>query len=105
MDVDFNLSSGACAQIIKAPADDTAAQNLQPTVQFLSIKKVTNTSTNGANLDRYRLIVSDGTHFIQAMLATQLNHLVENDTIKKLCVAVLEKYTSNVVQNKRCAPF
>lgn len=101
MDVDFNLSSGACAQIIKAPADDTATQNLQPTVQFLSIKKVTNTGTSGASLDRYRLIVSDGTHFIQAMLATQLNYLVENDTIKKLCVAVLEKYTSNIVQNKR----
>lgn len=103
MDVDFKLSSGACVQIIKAPIDDTSAWSLQPTVQLLSIKKVTNVGT-GQSPDRYRLIVSDGTHFIQAMLATQLNHLVDNETIKKLCVVVLEKYASNVVQNKRCAP-
>ena len=102
MDVDYHLSTGACAQITQASADDQAAWSMQPTVQFLSIKKLQNTSTTSP--DRYRLIISDGVHFVQAMLATQLNELVENDTIKKHTVAVLEKYTSNVVQNKRSVP-
>ena len=99
MDVDYHLSTGACAQITQASTDDLEAWSMQPTVQFLSIKKLVNTSAT--NPDRYRLIISDGVHFVQAMLATQLNELVENDTIKKHTVAVLEKYTSNVVQNKR----
>ncbi|GJJ12350.1 hypothetical protein Clacol_006591 [Clathrus columnatus] len=100
MDEDLTLSSGACLRIMKAPIDDSSTWKLQPNVQFLSIKQVTNPAGQGGP-DRYRLIISDGTHFIQAMLATQLNHLVENGTIKKLCVAVLEKYTANIVQNKR----
>ncbi|KAF8517579.1 hypothetical protein BU17DRAFT_76387 [Hysterangium stoloniferum] len=100
MDVDFDLSSGACAQITRAPLDDAHAWSMQPTVQFLSIKKLPN-SKSEANPDRYRLIISDGVHFVQAMLSTQLNDLVENETVKKHSVAILEKYTSNVVQNKR----
>ncbi|KAH9180401.1 replication factor-a protein [Lactarius sanguifluus] len=54
----------------------------KPTLQFLSIKKVvasaaTNSPSNqGAPTnDRYRIIISDGVHFLQAMLATQLNYL------------------------------
>lgn len=99
MDVDYHLSTGACAQITRASLDDAEAWDMQPTVQFLSIKKLNNQSA--MNPDRYRLIVSDGVHFVQAMLATQLNELVENETIKKHTVAVLEKYSSNIVQNKR----
>ncbi|KAF8582281.1 replication factor-a protein [Ramaria rubella] len=100
MDVDYHLSAGACAQITQAPLEDADSWNLHPTVQFLSIKKLPNTKTE-ASPDRYRLIISDGVHFVQAMLATQLNEMVEKDTIKKHSVVVLEKYTSNVVQNKR----
>lgn len=99
MDVDYHLSAGACARITQASPDDQEAWGMQPTVQFLSIKKLPNSSP--MNPDRYRLIISDGVHFVQAMLATQLNEMVENNTIKKHSVVVLERYTSNVVQNKR----
>jgi len=99
MDVDYELSSGACARITQAAIDDTEANNMQPTVQFLSIKKLPSSKTD--TTDRFRLIISDGKHFIQAMLATQLNDLVANDTLKKHTVVILEKYTSKIVQNKR----
>ena len=98
MDVDYHLSTGACAKITQALSSDVEAWNLAPTVQFLSIKKLPG---SGGNLDRYRLIISDGAHFVQAMLATQLNDAVEKGTIKKHSVVVLEKYTTNVIQNKR----
>jgi replication factor A1 len=104
MDVDYHLSAGACAQITQAPLEDEEAWNMQPTVQFLSIKKLPNPKPEETP-DRYRLIISDGVHFVQAMLATQLNELVDNNTVTKHSVVTLEKYTSNVVQNKRYALY
>src|SRR6266481_1267672 len=104
MDVDYHLSAGACAQITQARLEDEVAWNMQPTVQFLSIKKLLNSKPGDTSApDRYRLIISDGVHFVQAMLATQLNELVENNKVTKHSVVTLEKYTSNVVQNKRYA--
>ena len=54
-------------------------------------------------MDRYRVIISDGVHFIQAMLATQLNDLVRTNAIGKHTVVVVEKATCNYVQAKRYA--
>jgi len=74
--------------------------NVDPILQVLSAKKV-----NAANQaqDRYRLILSDGDHFAQAMLTTSLNHLVAGDTptIGKNAVVKLQTYAVNVVQNRR----
>lgn len=99
MDVDFNLSKGACAMITSASMEEIDALQLHPTVQFLSIKKLPQPKPDTP--DRYRIIISDGECFVQAMLATTLNDMVDNGTIKKHTVAVLEKHTTNVVQNKR----
>ena len=77
----------------------------KPTVQFLSFKKVPPTTGAAANVDRYRIIVSAGEHFLQAMLATQLNHLIEEGQIKKHSIAVVEKFSCNLVQGKRCVQF
>ncbi|PCH37707.1 replication factor-a protein, partial [Wolfiporia cocos MD-104 SS10] len=68
----------------------------RPTVQFLSFKKV-----GSANLDRYRVIVSDGEHFLQAMLATQLNSFIDGGHITKNSIAIIDKFTCNLVQDKR----
>jgi len=45
--------------------------------------------------------MSDGVHYMQAMLATQLNGMVQDNTIQKGTVALLEKLTCNYVQEKR----
>jgi len=65
-------------------------------IQFLSVKKVA-----GGPVDRYRLIISDGANFIQAMLATQCNSMVEEGSITKLTVAAIERASCSLVQNKR----
>ena len=100
---DFQLSSGSCKRLQTAPQADDAVYDAPHTIQFLSIKKVNSTGANGGPLERYRIIVSDGTHFIQAMLATQLNPLVNDQTIARNTVAVIEKSTCNTVQGKKCA--
>lgn len=42
-------------------------------IQVLDVKPI---GGGGGGADRYRLVISDGQCFIQAMLATHLNHLV-----------------------------
>jgi replication factor A1 len=93
------LSAGSCLRLSAAAPDDESVFGVEHTVQFLSIKKVN--APNPGGTDRHRIIISDGLHFIQAMLATQLNELVNNNTIGKHTIATIEKLTCNYVQEKR----
>ena len=81
------------------PATDPVFAS-QPILQFLIVKKLNSHATN-SSLDRYRVIASDGEHFMQAMLATQLNYMAQNESIGKFTVARLDKFTCNNLQNHR----
>ena len=48
-----------------------------------------------------RVILSDGEFFCQAMLATQLNHLVEDQSVDKHVVVRLSQFVANSVQGRR----
>lgn len=95
----FQLTSGSCVQL-QLSSYDEESYTKEHVIQFLSVKRV-----GLGNSDRYRLIISDGTHFIQAMLATQYNALVESEEIKRFSVAVIERATCNTVQGKRYVVF
>ncbi|KAJ2934896.1 hypothetical protein H1R20_g2147, partial [Candolleomyces eurysporus] len=97
----FQLTAGSCEKLQGASQGDSSVLESSHTIQFLSIKKVNNPSNNAPSVDRYRIIISDGIHFIQAMLATQLNQMVNDGQITRHTVAVLEKATCNTVQNKK----
>lgn len=104
MEVDYQLSAGICKRLQEAAPGDEHLYDTQHTVQFLSIKPVQGPSKDGNSpAERNRVIMSDGTYFTQAMLATQLNHLVKDGSLKKHSVVVLDKLTCNFVQEKRCA--
>lgn len=75
-----------------------ASEGFQPVFQVLHVKKVSGT---GPQTDRYRLILSDGSHFIQAMLATQHNHLLESSTVQKNTLIKLTSFALNMVQDRR----
>ncbi|KAJ9093583.1 hypothetical protein QFC19_008312 [Naganishia cerealis] len=45
--------------------------------------------------------MSDGQHYLQAMLGTQLNNLVESNTLTKNGLITLTSYATNVVQGRR----
>lgn len=95
------LTAGICSRLNDLSNIDEDILNSKPTIQFLSFKKVPPTTGVAANVDRYRIIISDGEHFLQAMLATQLNHLIEKEEIKKHSIVVIEKFSCNLVQDKR----
>lgn len=109
------LSAGAVRDLHSQPQDEQTALATEPTLQVLSVKKV----SSAAGTDRYRcalpslcqptatdgdrLIMSDGVHFMQAMLATQLNHMITSDppALEKNTIVRLIQYACNIVQNRR----
>jgi replication factor A1 len=95
------LSSGICRRLNEAPQEEIEHLASGHTVQLLSVKKVSQTTTSGVSTDRYRIIISDGIHFVQAMLATQLNDLVTAGEINKNSVVVIDRLACNFVQEKR----
>ncbi|XP_064612626.1 replication protein A 70 kDa DNA-binding subunit-like [Liolophura sinensis] len=70
----------------------------KPVLQLLSSKKI----TGSGNADRYRLLLSDGKHsYSHAMLATQMNSMVESGEMDSLAVLRIDKYMANVIQPDR----
>lgn len=96
------LSAGSCVKLLSARSDDASVFESQHTVQILSFKKVSN-ATSVATPERYRIIMSDGVNYMQAMLATQLNNLITDNIVGKNSIAVIDKLTCNYVQEKRYA--
>jgi replication factor A1 len=83
--------------IISTIFHDSTHEEFSFPLQVLNIKKVV--STGGS--DRYRLIVSDGIHYMQSMLATQLNDLIVDDKLQRNGYIQVDKYVVNNVQGKR----
>jgi replication factor A1 len=101
--MEVQLTPGMCTRLHEASPDDAELWESKPTLQFLSVKKLGQSGPERA--DRYRIIISDGTHFLQAMLATQLNELVQNDVITKNSIVTVDKMICNVVSGKQCVPY
>ncbi|KDQ14551.1 hypothetical protein BOTBODRAFT_32688 [Botryobasidium botryosum FD-172 SS1] len=92
----FQLTGGACSVLMNGTPPD----NFAPTMQVLSLKQL---QASGAASDRYRIIISDGGNYMQAMLAVQLNDLVHSGSLAKHSVITLDKFACNDVQDKRIA--
>lgn len=58
-------------------------------VQILSIKPILY-QIRYPFLERYRVILSDGDNFIQAILGITLNNMAADRTLRKFCVVALE---------------
>ncbi|GAA5900278.1 replication factor A subunit protein RFA1 [Sporobolomyces salmoneus] len=91
------LTSGAIRNMYDS-TDDLAG--IEPVLQVLSCKKV---GSAGTSNERYRLVLSDGEYFAQAMLATNQNHLVSqaDQPIGKHTLIKLLTYAVNDVQGRR----
>ncbi|KAG8717089.1 Replication factor A protein 1 [Ceratobasidium sp. 394] len=90
------LTSGALTYLMSKDFSD-AIGDFQPTLQLLSIKKV----SSGGNSDRYRLVYSDGQYHCQSMLATKLNEYFVSQNFTAKCIFKLTRCAINLVQNKR----
>jgi len=65
-----------------------------PTVQVIHLKKIDN---KGGGDERWKVILSDGTHFLSGMCATQLNSLVHNGTISQHCILQVNEFIVNTM--------
>jgi hypothetical protein len=72
----------------------TGAVNFPITLQVVDVKQIGAQGAAAGQGERFRLIVSDGENYQQAMLATQLNDLVNSGEIINF----------TVVQVQECAP-
>lgn len=96
MTPESQLSRGAISTIYTT--NDTSAR---PVVQICELKKISQPNANPDAPPRFRLAISDGEHFQQAMLATQLNALINQGEIKLFSLVRLNDYICNKLQNKR----
>uniref|UniRef100_A0A2P2QMJ4 Replication protein A subunit n=1 Tax=Rhizophora mucronata TaxID=61149 RepID=A0A2P2QMJ4_RHIMU len=91
----MDLTEGAIAKITSGGA--TAAV-LKPTLQVTELKQV-QTKQPQQN-DRFRLVLSDGSLLQQAMLGTQINHLVKDGNLRPGSIVQLIQYTCTTVQGR-----
>ncbi|KNC54564.1 replication protein A DNA-binding subunit [Thecamonas trahens ATCC 50062] len=89
----MSLTEGA----IKAMYEGQDVSN--PVVQIIDIKKIA--AQQADNPDRYRLVISDGKHYQQAILATQLNQLVHTEMLKNNSLVRLTESLCNTVHGRR----
>ncbi|KAJ3768541.1 hypothetical protein FB446DRAFT_815786 [Lentinula raphanica] len=92
----FQLDTGICERINSASFNEDELLGRSPTLQVLSLRKFGKQSS-----DRYRIVVSDGAHFIQAVLATHLNDMVVKEHLKKYSVVSVERLSCSYVHDRR----
>lgn len=89
------LTTGVCDQIASADKSDRVWKS-SPIMQIVQAKTM---ETNGQT--RWRVVISDGRHVLQAMVVTQLNTLFENgDAVKGSIIRVL-RFAINTIQERR----
>ncbi|ETS61649.1 hypothetical protein PaG_04143 [Moesziomyces aphidis] len=95
-----DLTQGAIAQMVQTADPSNSVQN--PVCQILSIKKIQASAASASSMgDRYRIILSDGVKYAQAMLASQKRSMVESGELEKHCLVRISQYASNSVQGRR----
>ncbi|KND02596.1 replication factor-a protein 1 (rpa1) [Spizellomyces punctatus DAOM BR117] len=86
----LRLTKGALLSVSQAPPN---VEGPNAVLQVLQIKKT--------NLDKYRLLLSDGDHYMTAMLNTQFNDKVTSGEMRKGAIVRLTRYLCNDVANNR----
>ena len=92
-----SLTPGAVQAI---QANQKPEGNNFPVVQVLGIKKIQSKNKQNSQ-DRYRLVLSDGAFYQQAMLGIQQNELIAAGTLAPNCVVQLKEYLCNQIHGKK----
>ncbi|XP_070587737.1 replication protein A 70 kDa DNA-binding subunit [Erythrolamprus reginae] len=87
------LSEGAiAAMLVQAEAVE------RPVLQLITIRPI----TTGNGPPRYRLLMSDGVHTLSSfMLATQLNSLVDDESLTANAVCQINRFIVNTLKDGR----
>lgn len=92
-----SLTNNAISNIIKTQSHGNDS-SFFPIVQILKVLPVQ--KSQGTQQERYRIILSDGVHLAQGMLATQHNSRVREKELIDLSIIRISDYMTNVIQDK-----
>jgi hypothetical protein len=93
------LSEGSLARIV---AGEKVAGPILQVLEMKQIAAVAGTTTAMGNKEeRYRVVLSDGRHQQQALLATQCNDLIRQGRLRQYYVARLHEYVLSDVQGRK----
>ena len=92
--MEVNLSRGAVAAMSEQPA----ALRLRPVLQVAGAPRLVGSSPAAA---KYCLVLSDGAHLLQGVLATSLNHLVADGALRRGSVVRVVDYVCSCIRNQR----
>ncbi|GER57613.1 replication protein A 70 kDa DNA-binding subunit [Striga asiatica] len=93
-----NLTEGAIPMLSNGQAQEA---NFKPVVQVTSVRLINTQNQINNAVERYRVVLSDGTFSQQSMLGTQCNDLVRSQRLQTGSIIQLMQYVCNVIQNKR----
>ncbi|KAL6556466.1 hypothetical protein OROGR_005754 [Orobanche gracilis] len=91
----ITLTEGAVPMLSSGDAQGT---DIKPVLQIADIRLVKTQNQN--NVERYRIVLSDGSFAQQGMLATQLNDLVRSEKLHKGSIIQLTQFVCNIVQKR-----
>ncbi|RCV06480.1 hypothetical protein SETIT_1G166000v2 [Setaria italica] len=100
-------SMEAAAQLtpggVRAIVDGALPAQIQPVLQVLQVRQVTNPNPNPNpnTSERYRMTLSDGAHSHQAILATAFNPFVWDGTLRVGTIVHLNEFICNTIHDKR----
>ncbi|GMH09156.1 hypothetical protein Nepgr_010996 [Nepenthes gracilis] len=94
MSATMSLTEGAIERMCNGDND------MKPLLQVADIRLVNTSNQNSNSSERYRLLLSDGTHSQQGMLATQRNDLVKSGRLKKGSIVQLIQFVCNLIQGR-----
>ncbi|KAF3906323.1 hypothetical protein ABW20_dc0103489 [Dactylellina cionopaga] len=94
---DQALSAGSLAAIFAAGCENPKEAWKDPVLQVLLVKKI---EAQGSTPQRYRIVLSDGLHFTQGMVATQINHVMAEGNIDKGSIVKLPEFGTGKVKEK-----
>ncbi|GFZ08627.1 replication factor-A protein 1-like protein [Actinidia rufa] len=92
-----NLTEGVIAML--SNGDAQGAADLKPVLQVADLRLVNAQNSNPSN-ERYRILLSDGVHLQQGMLATQKNELIRTNSLQKGSIVQLTQFVCNVIQGR-----
>jgi replication factor A1 len=91
------LTQGAISRMMKMESSPQDGSGESFDVQVLTVRKIP--STSGAQ-DRWRLIMSDGEFYAQAVLSSQTAYLVDDGSIDRHCVIRVHGFATNRVSGR-----
>lgn len=97
--MDVRLTEGA---ILKMNTEDLE-EDYKPVLQVRNLKQI-HTQRGGATVqdtERYKLVMSDGSHSQPGMLGTQQNFLVQQGLLQEGSIVCLNQFTCTTVQKRK----